>query len=206
MAGPCDCSNTSIAPARRQRVIARARALLAFACLLSTVLGFVPPTARAAEPLVTVPRVELERYLGRWYEIARYPNVFQRDCKGEVTATYDRRDDGAIVVDNACVRADGGTDRAVGAARVVDAATNAKLEVRFAPEFLSFLPFVWGDYWVIDLAPDYSYAVVGEPSRKYLWILSREPRLDASTLQAIIARLPSAGYDPARLVQTVTTR
>lgn len=184
----------------------RARALLALAFLLPTGFGFVPQAARAAEPLATVPHVELERYLGRWYEIARYPNFFQRDCKGEVTATYSRRDDGGIVVDNACVRADGGTDRAIGAARIVDATTNAKLEVRFAPEFLSFLPFVWGDYWVIDLAPDYSYAVVGEPSRRYLWILAREPRLDASALQAIVARLPSAGYDPAPLVQTVTAR
>jgi apolipoprotein D and lipocalin family protein len=182
------------------------RALLACLCLVAIGLGFVPKAAGAAEPLATVPRVDLDRYLGRWYEIARYPNFFQRNCKGEVTATYSRREDGTIAVDNACLREDGGTDQAIGAARIVDAATNAKLEVRFAPAFLSFLPFVWGDYWVIDLAPDYSYAVVGEPSRKYLWILAREPRLDAATFEAIVARLRSAGYDPARLIRTGSTR
>jgi len=168
--------------------------------------GFAIATrAEAAAPLATVPQVDLDCYLGRWYEIARYPNRFQRDCAGETTATYARRDDGTIAVDNRCRRGDGSTDQAQGVARVVDTATNARLEVRFAPAFLAFLPFVWGDYWIIDLAPDYSYAVVGEPSRNYLWILSRTPTLPETTLRAIRERLPAAGYDPSRLVENGRT-
>lgn len=163
--------------------------------------GVTPSLAIAADlPLETVKSVDLDRYLGRWYEIARYPNRFQRDCAGEVTATYSRREDGDIEVDNACLRSDGSVDRAMGIARVADPSTNAKLEVLFAPTIIAFLPFVWGDYWVIDLAPDYSYAVVGEPSREFLWILSRSPSLDESVLRRIRERLPAAGYDPARLV------
>ncbi len=82
---------------------------------------------------------------------------------------------------------------------------NTKLEVRFAPAWLSFLPLVWGDYWVIDLAPDYSFAVIGEPNRKYLWILSRTPALDETTLQGIYARMRDQGYDPATLIPTRQT-
>jgi apolipoprotein D and lipocalin family protein len=85
---------------------------------------------------------------------------------------------------------------------VADPSTNAKLEVLFAPTIIAFLPFVWGDYWVIDLASDYSYAVVGEPSREFLWILSRSPSLEESVLRGIRERLQAAGYDPAKLVGT----
>jgi apolipoprotein D and lipocalin family protein len=172
----------------------------AFAAALLAGGLFLAVRADGAQPLATVAKVDLDRYLGRWYEIARYPNRFQRECAGEVTATYARRDDGAIAVDNRCTRADGSVDQALGVARVVDADSNARLEVRFAPDFLALLPFVWGDYWIIDLAQDYGYAVVGEPSRKYLWILSRTPTLPAETMQAIRTRLPDAGYDPVRLV------
>ena len=117
-----------------------------------------------AGPVRTVPAVDLNRYAGEWFEIARVPNRFQRDCVGEVRARYTRRADGRIDVLNQC-RTATGRNEANGIARVVDERTFAQLKVRFAPAALSFLPFVWGDYWIIGLADDYSWAVVGSPDR-----------------------------------------
>jgi len=147
------------------------------------------------QPLATVPHVDLSRYLGRWYEIARYPMYFERDCASDATATYTQRDDGKIEVLNACRNAEGKIKSSKGSAKVVDASTNAKLKVQF------FWPFS-GDYWIIDLAPDYSYAVVGEPDRKYLWILSRTPHLSGEVYEKIIQRVRELGYDPAKLQKT----
>jgi len=148
-------------------------------------------------PLQTVPEVELERYLGTWYEIASYPQRFQEGCTA-TTATYTLRTDGEIDVLNKCRKGslDGPEDVAEGRARVVDRQSNAKLEVSF------FWPF-WGDYWVIDLGPDYEYAVVGHPSRDYLWILSRTPTLAESTYDGILSRLQDRGYPLDRLQRTL---
>ncbi|MDH4281235.1 MAG: lipocalin family protein [Myxococcales bacterium] len=148
-------------------------------------------------PLETVPEVDLNRYLGTWYEIASYPQSFQEGCTG-TTATYTLRDDGQIDVLNECRKGslDGKEDSARGRARVVDRDTNAKLEVSF------FRPF-WGDYWIIDLGPDYEYAVVGHPSRDYLWILSRTPTLDEATYEGISSRLEQEGYPLDRLQKTI---
>jgi apolipoprotein D and lipocalin family protein len=158
---------------------------------------------RPAQPLRVVPAIDLDRYMGSWYEIARLPNRFQKECAGEVVATYSLREDGRIDVLNQCNRNDGDVQRAAGIARIADEnGPLTKLEVRFAPSFLSFLPFVWGNYWILDLATDYSYAVVGEPERKYLWILSRAPQMDEATLQGILARLAKQGYDTERLAKT----
>ncbi|MFO0633992.1 MAG: lipocalin family protein [Nannocystaceae bacterium] len=175
----------------RQRLSAAALLLLApLACAGRS-------AATDAPPLRTVEKVELERYLGTWYEIAAYPQRFQKDCTA-TTATYSPGPDGEIRVLNRCRKKtlDGRLDEANGRARVVDANTGAKLEVSF------FGPF-WGDYWIIDLGADYEYAVVGHPSREYLWILSRTPSLDAPTYETIVARLVEQGYDPARLVKTL---
>jgi apolipoprotein D and lipocalin family protein len=150
----------------------------------------------------TVPSVDLDRYLGRWYELARYPNRFQRQCAGDVRATYAKRDDGRISVLNECRTADGQTDSALGVARVMDAGSRAKLKVRFAPAWLSLLPMVWGDYWVIGLADDYAWAVVGSPDRNYLWILSRTPTLAAARYEQALARVRANGFDPGRLMRT----
>ncbi|HUT78961.1 MAG TPA: lipocalin family protein [Polyangia bacterium] len=141
----------------------------------------------------TVEHVDLERYLGTWYDIASFPQPFQEGCTG-TTATYTLREDGLIDVLNRCRKGslEGEEDTARGRARVVDPATNARLEVSF------FGPF-WADYWVIDLGADYEYAVVGHPSRDYLWILSRTPRLDAETYDGIVARLQAQGYETGRL-------
>lgn len=146
-------------------------------------------------PLTTVSSVDLKRYMGKWYEIARYPNRFQRKCTGDVTANYTLRPDGRVEVLNSCQENDGRINSAKGTAKVANAQTNSKLKVTF------FWPF-YGSYWIIDLAPDYSYAVVGEPKRDYLWILSRSPRMDDSLYQQILARIQAAGYDPAKLVKT----
>ena len=147
-------------------------------------------------PLEAVPEVNLERYLGTWYEIASYPQRFQEGCTG-TTATYTLRSDGEIDVLNKCRKGslDGPEDVAEGRARVVDSESNAKLEVSF------FRPF-WGDYWIIDLGPDYEYAVVGHPSRDYLWILSRTPALDAEIYDGILGRLEEMGYSLERLGKT----
>ena len=147
-------------------------------------------------PLEAVPQVEIERYLGTWYEIASYPQRFQEGCTG-TTATYTLRDDGEIDVLNKCREGglDGPEDMAEGRARVVDRESNAKLEVSF------FWPF-WGDYWIIDLGPDYQYAVVGHPGRDYLWILSRTPALDDEVYDGILTRLEEKGYPLEPLQRT----
>lgn len=149
------------------------------------------------EPLEVVKGVDLNRYTGTWYEIARYPNSFQKGCTG-TTATYTLRDDGKISVVNRCLKdsLDGTEKKAEGRAWVVDPETNARLKVSF------FWPFS-GNYWIIQLDPEYRYAVVGDPGRKYLWILSRTPRMDAQTYAAILKKLPEQGYDPGRLMKTL---
>ena len=147
----------------------------------------------AGPPLETVAYVDVERYMGRWYEIAKYPNAFEVGCTG-VTAEYTLRDDGTVGVLNTCRTADGAVDARTieGFATVADAATNAKLTVYF------FYPF-GAPYWIIDLDDEYAYAVVGDPTRQFLWILSRTPTLPDETLDAILARIGELGYDPARL-------
>lgn len=166
-----------------------------FAALES--VGGTTTTERLHLPaLETVAHVDLERYLGTWYEIASFPQRFQRGCAG-TTATYTLRPNGEIEVLNRC--RDGsleGKERSAhGRARIVDRSTNAKLKVSF------FRPF-WGDYWIIELGPEYEYSVVGHPSRDYLWILARAPTLPETTYQRILEGLRRRGYDTSRLVRT----
>jgi apolipoprotein D and lipocalin family protein len=147
-------------------------------------------------PLRVVPFVDLQRYQGDWYEIARYPNRFQKGCVGS-RASYTLKDDGTVGVLNQCFEGSfGGKLRsAKGRARVVDKETNAKLKVTF------FWPFR-GDYWIIALGRDYEYAVVGHPKRRYLWILSRTKKMDEGIYEAILGRLEEEGYDTTRLIKT----
>lgn len=177
--------------------------LKAWTWLLGAVLstGCATTTARLhLGPLATVPEVQLPRYLGTWYEIASFPQSFQKDCTAS-TATYTLRADGDVDVLNRCRKGslDGEERSASGVARVVDRQTNAKLEVSF------FRPF-WGDYWIIDLGASYEFAVVGHPSRDYLWILSRQPTMEPPVYQAIIDRLRAQGYEVERLRQTAQVR
>jgi apolipoprotein D and lipocalin family protein len=154
------------------------------------------PQGRDDPPLETVSNVDLKRYSGTWFEIARYPNRFQKDCYAS-RAIYRLRDDGFVDVTNVCHEGSlEGPERSVqGKARVVDPVSNAKLEVSF------FWPF-WGDYWIIDLDPDYRWAVVGHPQRTYLWILARTPTLDRTILAEIRQRLTAQKYDVSRLIMT----
>jgi apolipoprotein D and lipocalin family protein len=171
--------------------------MLAAGSLVLAIIFAGPAHAAENDPLEVVDWVDLDRYLGKWYEIASYPMYFQKGCTA-TTATYSLRDDGLIKVVNQCRKGslDGKPKEAVGRARVVDRETNAKLEVSF------FGPF-WGDYWIIDLDPDYQWAVVGGAKRKYLWILSRTPQIDEKLYEEIISRLPSKGYDPKGLNKTL---
>lgn len=148
----------------------------------------------AADPEVTpVDSVDLQRYVGLWYEIAKIPNRFQDQCAYGTTARYALREDGRLDVVNRCFEEDGDSDEAEGVAKVVDPASNAKLEVSFV-SFLGWRPF-WGDYWIIGLDPDYRWAAVGTPDRKYGWVLAREPALDAATLDHIRSILQEQGYE-----------
>jgi apolipoprotein D and lipocalin family protein len=156
-------------------------------------------------PVRSVDSVDLNRYQGKWYEIAKFPNRFQKKCAGDTTATYNLKPKGGIVVVNECRKADGDKIVATGEAKVVNGASNSQLKVRFAPSFLSFLPMVWGDYWIIELDREYRYAVIGDPDRKYFWILSRTPQIDPSTYEAILRRAGSQGFDTAKIQKTPQT-
>lgn len=185
---------------------ARALAVAAIVGLATTGAGPAAAQAKAAntpQPVAAIDtRVDLDRYLGVWYEISRLPNRFQANCASNVTATYAPLSPTAIRVTNRCRRADGGEEVADGAARVQDTATNAKLEVRFLPLALSWLPFAWADYWILDLAPDYSHVLVGTPSRGFLWVLARAPQLDEPVHRRLMERAAAMGFDTARVVRT----
>jgi len=148
-------------------------------------------------PLRTVSKVDLKQYMGKWYEIANFPQWFQKGCVA-TTATYNLRTDGKVDVLNECRKEtlSGKPKSAKGTAWVADKETNAKLKVRF------FWPFS-GDYWIIDLGSNYEYAVVGHPKRTYLWILSRTPQMDPTMYDGIIERLKEQKYDLRRLVKTL---
>ena len=176
------------------------------ALLLAGLLAFVLPAGAAEStqaPLKTVNNLDLERYQGRWYEIARLPNRFQDDCAGDVRVNYTLHPDGRVDVLNQCAKSDGDLMSAQGMARKVDEhGPNSELQVRFAPAWLSFLPMVWGEYYVIDLADDYSWAVVGHPERTYFWILSRSPRLSETVVNDILDRARGQGYTLDDLIRT----
>lgn len=176
------------------------RSLLVAACFCGSAVA-----ASAQQPLRVVESVDLARYAGKWHEIARLPNRFQADCAADVVARYAVRPDGRIAVTNQCRTADGRVKQAQGIARRADSRNSAVLQVRFAPAILSFLPMVWGDYWIIGLEPDYTWAVVGDPARKYLWILSRSPRMSAATYDRALEIAAANGFDTSKLVKTTQT-
>ena len=150
------------------------------------------------DSVTTVPQVDLARYGGLWYEVARIPNRFQKQCVRGTTAEYALREDGRIKVVNRCYQEDGRPDEAQGEAKVVDTVTNAKLQVSFV-SFLGWRPF-WGDYWVIGLDEEYQWAVVGTPDRGYGWILARTPSLGEDVLEQIFAILQQNGYERSAFV------
>ena len=152
-----------------------------------------------ALPNDPVPALDLQRYGGEWHEIAHLPLYFQRRCAANITATYTPRAYGTVAVRNACDDKDGKTIVSEGTARTV-AGHPGRLQVRFAPDWLAWVPMVWGDYWVIELDPEYRWAVIGGPSRKYLWILSRTPTMARALFDDIRARAAQRGYPVDRLI------
>jgi apolipoprotein D and lipocalin family protein len=149
-----------------------------------------------AAEVSTVGQIDLKRYAGKWYEVARLPNRFQRKCAGNVTATYELKSDGKLRVVNECKKIDGGQERAEGTAKLAKkGGPNSKLKVSF------FWPF-YGDYWVIDLDKEYRWAAVASPDRKYFWILSRTKELDAGTTAGILERAKGQGFVLERLIRT----
>lgn len=144
-------------------------------------------------PLETVKEIDLEKYVGKWHEIARYPNRFQTDCQCS-TAEYAISNKGYVTVTNRCKK-NNKEEVATGKAFLVKGSNNTKLRVQFQWPFK-------GNYWIIDCAPDYSYAVVSEPSRKYLWILSRTPKLDKSIYTEILERLKQQKFDTGKLLKS----
>ena len=165
---------------------------LTFSVIVLLGLGGCTPTPKLS--LKTVESVNLDRYMGKWIEIARYENRFEKGCVG-ASAEY-KRTDSFVSVTNRCFDASGiQTGEAIGRAYPVEGSNNSKLEVSF------FRPF-YGDYWVLMLSDDYRYSVVGDPDRKYLWILAREGILSEKDKKTILTTLPSLGYDPQKLYWT----
>lgn len=146
-------------------------------------------------PLQSIASLDVPRYMGKWHEVAKYPNWFQRQCASATQATYSLQANGRVQVINQCKNDKGEWVGVQGEARQIGGADSAQLKVRFAPEWLSFIPLVWGDYWVIELDPDHQWALVSEPRREYLWVLSRTPQLPAETYQALLRKLAGLGFD-----------
>lgn len=140
-------------------------------------------------PMPVVASLDVARYLGTWHQVAWIPNSFQGDCASETKATYtlDGKD---LRVQNQCKDAAGKTTEAIGIAKIVEGSNNAKLRVSF------FRPF-YGNYWVLALEPDYKWVLVGEPKRTFGWVLARDNKLDTATLNLILDRAVSLGYDRA---------
>lgn len=153
-------------------------------------------------PVKTVEQVDLNKYIGKWYEVASIPQWFQKDCIANTTAEYSFAEDNYLVVDNSCEQENGERKRAEGRAKVVDKDTNAKLKVTFVKLFKWIFAF-GGKYWILDLAPDYSYAVVGDPTREYAWILSRTPTLPQDKLIAAELALKAQGYDTCKVLTSL---
>jgi apolipoprotein D and lipocalin family protein len=150
--------------------------------------------------LATVPHVDIARYMGTWYEIARLPMRHEPADATDITATYSLDEDGKVRVHNRMRR--GGTiEEAIGQATAIDS-SGSRLEVSFLPEGLRWIPFTKGDYWIIALEPDYSVALVGSPDRRYLWLLARTPRIDGATRERHLATARVQGFDLDRLIET----
>jgi len=176
------------------------RSLIAALCLgfsawVPLASAQTPSSELSPVPLEAIASLDVQRYMGAWYEVAKYPNWFQKRCIANTSATYAVQPNGMLQVLNRCQKEDGSITDALGEAKQVGDANSPKLKVRFAPAWLSFLPFVWGNYWVIDLDSQYQLAAVSEPSRKYLWILSRTQTVEPKAYEALLQRLKQKGFN-----------
>ena len=178
------------------------------AAILPTLLAFSIITSAQKKdsdnktPVQTVSSVDLKRFSGKWYEIARYPNKFQKKCVGNTTTTYTTKTDGSFAVQNQCVLKDGTIGRADGEAKITDVNSNAKFDMNFASKYKSFLSTDWDNYWIVDLDADYQYAAASDPKRENLWILSRTPEMKDAVYQNILRRVEKLGFVPGKLTKT----
>lgn len=177
--------------------------------ILMVVLAVLPIVVTANDsnkkPLAAITQLDVTRYLGHWYEIAKFPNRFQKQCVSDTSAEYSTLPDGNIRVLNQCLNSAGNMESAIGEAKQMGGPQSAKLKVRFAPAWLSFLPFVWGDYWVIDLDDKYTLVAVSEPNREFLWVLSRTPVVDQAHYAELMNRLEGMNFDIKKLEKTPQT-
>ena len=172
-------------------------------CLTFTLMAAMLPLVCMAQSQVkSIPEFDVSRYMGTWYEIAKLPNWFQRKCVQGTQARYKLLGPTQIEVNNKCTTASGEETQAIGLARPNGSGRPAQLEVRFAPEWTAWLPMVWGAYWVLDLDEEYQLAAVGDPSKSYLWILSRTPQVSAERYDAVLQRLNVMGFDITKLEKT----
>jgi apolipoprotein D and lipocalin family protein len=177
--------------------------LIAAILVLSSTFAHTAEKSEPAPVLTSISALDVPRYMGTWYEIAKFPAWFQKKCSADTRAEYSLQPGGQVQVINRCWQENGEIKEAVGSARQIGGTTSSKLKVRFAPAWLSFIPAVWGDYWVIDLDPAYQLVAVSEPKREYLWILSRSTKVDPGTYTALLARLSSQGFNLQRLEKTI---
>ena len=168
-------------------------------------LGMATMAYAQTKPLQTVERVELDKYLGVWYEVARKPLYFQNKCDRDVTATYTLNENGNVVVDNRCYTKEGKLTQSIGEAFIQNAPFNSKLKVSFLPEAIRWLPFGRGDYWVLKLDENYQTVLVGEPRRKYMWVLSRSQQPDQAVVNEYLEYAKTLGYDLGDVIHTKQT-
>lgn len=174
--------------------------------ILISVIVSLPVGGHSSDYPGTVVGFDLSRYMGLWHQVAHFPNRFQSFCAGDTTARYILSKDHNVEVVNQCRDSEGVIHQATGVARRQQKHNDpARLEVRFAPAVLSFLPFVWGDYWVLHVEPDYDVAVVGSPNRRYLWILARNRTISERTYNKMLEIALSEGFSVSRLVRETTS-
>ena len=169
-------------------------------------LGMATMAYAQTKPLHVVEKVELDKYLGVWYEVARKPMYFQNMCDRDVSATYTLNENGNIAVDNRCYAQDGKLNQSSGEAFVQNAPFNSKLKVSFLPESIRWLPVGRGDYWILKIADDYQTVLVGEPKRKYMWVLSRSAQPDPAVVKEYLDYAQSVGFDLSDIIHTKQTQ
>ena len=169
-------------------------------------LGMATMAYAQTKPLHVVEKVELDKYLGVWYEVARKPMYFQNKCDRDVSATYTLNENGNIAVDNRCYAQDGKLNQSSGEAFVQNAPFNSKLKVSFLPESIRWLPVGRGDYWILKIADDYQTVLVGEPKCKYMWVLSRSAQPDPAVVKEYLDYAQSVGFDLSDIIHTKQTQ
>lgn len=169
-------------------------------------LGAVTMAYAQSKSLNTVDKIELDRYLGVWYEVARKPMYFQNQCDRDVSATYTLNENGNVTVDNRCYSKDGKLKQSIGEAFVQNAPFNSKLKVSFLPEAVRWLPVGRGSYWILKIDDHYQTVLVGEPRRKYMWVLSRSAQVDQAIVKEYLEYAKSLGYDLSDIIHTKHTK